>query len=108
MPMKSSLMTHELTAMPNFHAGTWYQHDLGAAGGDDALSGDARAKTVVVGAGLAGLSTALGLAERGEHDILVVDRGGPAEGASGRNGGFVFGGFSLDNLELARQRGKTK
>lgn len=101
-------MMHELTAMPNFHAGTWYQHDLGAAAAADTLSGNVRAETVVVGAGLAGLSTALGLVERGERDILVVDRGGPAEGASGRNGGFVFGGFSLDNLELVRQRGADK
>ena len=93
------------TALPRFHANTWYQHDLGEAAEVDGLSGSTRAGTVVVGAGLAGLSTALGLVERGEHDILVMDRGGPAEGASGRNGGFVFGGFSLDNLELARQRG---
>jgi len=93
------------TALPRFHANTWYQHDLGEAADVDGLSGSTRAGTVVVGAGLAGLSTALGLVERGEHDILVMDRGGPAEGASGRNGGFVFGGFSLDNLELARQRG---
>lgn len=101
-------MNDATTALPRFHAGTWYQHDLGEAASTDGLAGSARAGTVVVGAGLAGLSTALGLVERGEQDILVVDRGGPAEGASGRNGGFVFGGFSLDNLELARQLGPDK
>jgi len=101
-------MIDEMTALPRFHAGTWYQHDLGAATDAEGLLGNARAGTVVVGAGLAGLSTALGLVERGQQDILVLDRGGPAEGASGRNGGFVFGGFSLDNLELARQRGADK
>ena len=95
-------------AVPKFHAATWYQHDLGRARAAEGLSGAVRARTVVVGAGLAGLSTALGLVERGEEDILVLDRGGPAEGASGRNGGFVFGGFSLDNLELARQKGAEK
>ena len=101
-------MNDAVAALPKFHAGTWYQHDLGPAHAPDRLSDSVRAGTVVIGAGLAGLSTALGLVERGEKDVLVVDRGGPAEGASGRNGGFVFGGFSLDNLELARQRGTEK
>jgi len=106
--MKIPRMKNSTTALPRFHADTWYQHDLGAAVVADRISGNVRVGTVIVGAGLAGLSTALGLIERGEQDILVLDRGGPAEGASGRNGGFVFGGFSLDNLELARQRGAEK
>lgn len=101
-------MNDSAEALPKFHAGTWYQHDLGRAQAAPGLSGAVRARTVIVGAGLAGLSTALGLVERGEEDILVLDRGGPAEGASGRNGGFVFGGFSLDNLELARRQGAEK
>lgn len=101
-------MTDAITSLPRFHASTWYQHDLGAAAAADRISGNTRADTVVVGAGLAGLNAALGLVERGQQDVLVLDRGGPAEGASGRNGGFVFGGFSLDNLELARQRGAEK
>lgn len=98
-------MNHARAELPRFHADTWYRHDLGRPEPGDALTGRLRVATVVVGAGLAGLSTALGLAERGHGDVLVLERGEAAEGASGRNGGFVFAGFSLDNLELARQRG---
>jgi len=90
---------------PRFHAGTWYSQVLGEPGPFDSLAALERVDTVVVGAGLAGLSTALGLVERGHTDVAVLDRGAPGEGASGRNGGFVFGGFSLDNLALARQLG---
>jgi glycine/D-amino acid oxidase-like deaminating enzyme len=49
----------------------------------------ARERVVVVGAGLAGLGVARALRERGV-DALVVDREGPASGASGRNAGFVL------------------
>lgn len=101
-------MNKTVTKLPRFHAGTWYRHALGDPGPFDGLAAERRVGTVVVGAGLAGLSTALGLAERGDSDVLVLDRGEPGEGASGRNGGFVFGGFSLDNLELARQLGPAR
>ena len=94
-----------MTEFPRFHAKTWYRFALGRPGRFDSLNSTHCAGTVVIGAGMAGLSTALGLVERGARDVLVLDRGTPGEGASGRNGGFVFGGFSLDNLELARQLG---
>lgn len=101
-------MDKTATNFPRFHAEAWYQHVLGDPGPFDALDELQYAGTAVIGAGLAGLSTALGLVERGCEDVLVVDRGAPAEGASGRNGGFVFGGYSLDNLELARQLGRDR
>jgi glycine/D-amino acid oxidase-like deaminating enzyme len=47
------------------------------------------ADTVVVGGGIAGLTVARFLAERGER-VLVAERGGIGAGASGRNGGFLF------------------
>ncbi|KVD86500.1 FAD-dependent oxidoreductase [Burkholderia sp. ABCPW 14] len=59
----------------------------------------------IVGGGLAGLSTALGLVERGVRDIAVLDAQTVGFGASGRNGGFVFGGYSLDNADLLRMLG---
>jgi gamma-glutamylputrescine oxidase len=46
----------------------------------------------VVGAGVGGLATAWHLAERGVRDIVVLDRGVVAGGASGRNGGFFIAG----------------
>ncbi|MCS0467946.1 FAD-binding oxidoreductase, partial [Burkholderia mallei] len=59
----------------------------------------------IVGGGLAGLSTALGLVERGVRDIALLDAQTVGFGASGRNGGFVFGGYSLDNADLLRTLG---
>ncbi|QDQ96047.1 NAD(P)/FAD-dependent oxidoreductase [Tomitella fengzijianii] len=52
------------------------------------LTGDTEASVVIVGAGLAGSSTALHLAERG-IDVAVVEAAQPGDGASGRNAGHV-------------------
>src|SRR3546814_3166977 len=54
-----------------------------------ALSGRHETRVCVVGAGFAGLNTALGLTERGVRNVLVLDAHSPGFGASGRNGGFV-------------------
>jgi gamma-glutamylputrescine oxidase len=63
-------------------------------------SGRTDTRVCILGGGLAGLSTALGLAERGVTDAVVLESHGVGHGASGRNGGFVFGGYSLGNAEL--------
>ncbi|CAN7556122.1 FAD-binding oxidoreductase [Trinickia sp. LjRoot230] len=63
------------------------------------------AEVCIVGGGFAGLSTALGLVERSQRDVVVLEGERVGFGASGRNGGFVFGGFSLDNIELLRRVG---
>ena len=47
------------------------------------------AEFVIVGGGVVGLSIAYHLAKRGVDDVLVVERGYLAEGASGRNGGGI-------------------
>lgn len=59
----------------------------------------------VIGAGYAGLATAAGLAERGNTSVVVLEAEQVGFGASGRNGGFVFGGFSLSNEALVHQLG---
>lgn len=59
----------------------------------------------IVGAGFAGLGTALSLVERGHRNIAVLEAGQVGHGASGRNGGFVFGGFSLDEQALHADAG---
>ena len=71
------------------------------------LSGKRRCRLAVVGGGLTGIAVALGLIERGQNDVLVVDAAEPGAGASGRNGGFVFAGYSLDNDSLVDQLGST-
>jgi gamma-glutamylputrescine oxidase len=65
------------------------------------------ATVCIVGGGFAGLATALGLVERGMRDIVVLEAQRVGFGASGRNGGFVFGGYSLDCADLLRLLGPT-
>ena len=101
-------MNKTVTNWPRFHAKTWYQHVLEDPEPSESVAGTRHVGTAVIGAGLAGLSTALGLVERGYEDVLVLESGAPAEGASGRNGGFVFAGYSLDNFELVRQLGRDR
>ena len=64
--------------------------------------------TCIIGGGYAGLATALGLAERGVKNIVLIEKHRIAWGASGRNGGFVFGGYSLGAAKLASQIGVDK
>jgi gamma-glutamylputrescine oxidase len=72
------------------------------------LQGSAQARIVIVGGGYAGLNTALGLAERGVRDVVLLEREQVGFGASGRNGGFVFGGYSLGERPLLEQLGEQR
>lgn len=72
------------------------------------LQGATRAQVVVIGGGFAGLNTALGLAERGMQDVVLLEREQVGFGASGRNGGFVFAGYSLGEQSLLEQIGKVR
>ncbi len=72
------------------------------------LRGAVDAEVCVVGAGFAGLATALGLIERGVRRVIVLEAQHIGFGASGRNGGFVFGGYSLDNATLLAQLGPER
>ncbi|GAB2502856.1 NAD(P)/FAD-dependent oxidoreductase [Arenimonas alkanexedens] len=69
------------------------------------LSGTREAEVCIVGAGFAGLNTALGLAERGQRSVVLLEADTVAHGASGRNGGFVFGGFSRGEDALLAELG---
>ena len=70
------------------------------------LQGAAQAQVAIIGGGFAGLHTALGLAERGMRDVVLLEREQVGFGASGRNGGFVFAGYSLGEQSLLDQRGQ--
>jgi len=72
------------------------------------LQGRAHARVAVVGGGFAGLNTALGLAERGVRDVVLLEREQVGFGASGRNGGFVFAGYSLGEQSLLDQLGEAR
>ncbi len=73
-----------------------------------ALQGTVDARVAIVGGGYAGVCLALGLAERGMRDVVLLERDEIGHGASGRNGGFVFGGYSLGEAELLRQLGAQR
>src|SRR5215468_7075588 len=71
------------------------------------LESSARADVCVIGAGYAGLSTALVLAERGVQTIVLEARE-PGWGGSGRNGGQVIPGLKYDPDELEAMFGSER
>lgn len=73
---------------------SYYRRTLKAPDARPRLLEDVECDICVVGGGMAGLATALGLAERG-RDVVLLEANRVGWGASGRNGGFVSGGYSL-------------
>ncbi|MDY1550208.1 NAD(P)/FAD-dependent oxidoreductase [Luteibacter sahnii] len=71
-------------------------------------AGRREAAVVIVGGGFAGLNTALGLAARGQRDVVLLESRTIGFGASGRNGGFVFAGYSLGEKALLDKAGEAK
>jgi len=69
------------------------------------LLGEADCDVCVVGAGIAGCSAALHLAERGYRVILLEARR-VGWGASGRSGGQALPGFSVDQQKLTQLVGR--
>jgi len=83
---------------------TWYEATVDRGAPRPALAGRVEAEACVVGAGLAGLTTALELARRGKSVVLLEGRR-VAWGASGRNGGFVSNGFAEGMGNVAKRVG---
>jgi gamma-glutamylputrescine oxidase len=83
-----------VTPAPNYYRATSH------ADTHPALAGPLEGAVCIIGGGFAGLATALALAERGATDIIVLEAHAIGHGASGRNGGFVFGGFSLGERSI--------
>lgn len=81
------------------HVNSYYAATMAGPEPREPLRRQVRVDVCVVGAGFAGLSTALELARRG-RSVAVLEARRVAWGASGRNGGFVAAGFSqgLDSL----------
>jgi glycine/D-amino acid oxidase-like deaminating enzyme len=73
----------------------WYNDIGGLPQYRAALPGDLDVDVCIVGAGFTGLWTAYYLKElKPDLDIVIVDREFSGFGASGRNGGWLSGGFS--------------
>jgi sarcosine oxidase subunit beta len=64
----------------------------------------ARAELVIVGGGVIGLAIAYNLAKRGFSDVVILERGYLASGASGRNGGGIRQQWSTEvNIRLMQE-----
>src|SRR5262252_5493696 len=92
--MRRSLMAEPFPLAPSLWAAT-----APAAPATRPLEGRVTADVVVIGAGYAGLSTALHLAERGTR-VVVLEAREVGWGGSGRNGGQVIPGLKYDPDEL--------
>ena len=68
------------------------------------LQGDLACDVAIVGAGLAGLSAAIELAERG-YRVAVLEARQVGAGASGRNGGQAIAGLACDLSTIEAQLG---
>jgi gamma-glutamylputrescine oxidase len=86
------------------HIDSYYARTLAPGPDHPALAGRIETEICIVGGGLAGLSAALSLAERGRKVALLEARK-VGWGASGRNGGFVSPGFSVGAEGLVKAAG---
>ena len=84
---------------------TYYKRTMAEDRSRPALSGREDCDTVIIGGGLAGLTTALQLA-RGGQKVVLLEAEHVGFGASGRNGGFVSPGFATGSDDIARIAGK--
>jgi len=71
-----------------------------------ALRGNVDADVAVVGGGLAGLSAAIELADRG-FSVVLLEAHEVGWGASGRNGGQALAGLACDQDVIEAQLGRT-
>jgi len=86
---------------------SYYAATANASGPWPQLKGEKRADVCVIGAGFTGISAALHLSERG-YKVIVLEAQKIGWGASGRNGGQIYGSQRKDQEELEAKFGKEK
>ena len=84
---------------------SYYEASVTRAALQPSLNGEVKTDVVVVGAGFAGLSAAIELAQRG-FKVAVVEADRVCSGASGRNGGQVIVGFASGQQVFEQQLGR--
>lgn len=86
----------------------WFDDIGGLPDSRPSLDGDTAADIAIVGAGYTGLWTAWYLLKAAPHlSVIVVEREVAGFGASGRNGGWLTGGFAWDHARYAADRGEA-
>ncbi|MBI2380062.1 MAG: FAD-binding oxidoreductase [Gammaproteobacteria bacterium] len=81
------------------HIDSYYAATANAHPVHPCLEGEQCAEVAVIGGGLAGLSAALNLAERG-HSVILLEGARVGWGASGRSGGQILTGYACDMRKL--------
>ena len=84
---------------------SWYEASVKRPAPSPPLAGDMQADVCVVGAGIAGCSTALHLAERG-YKVALLEAEQAGFGASGRSGGQLIPGYASSQQKLIAQLGR--
>lgn len=85
---------------------TWYAETRTDRAERPALKGAHDTDTVIIGAGLAGLTTALELARAGVR-VTVIEAQSVGFGASGRNGGIVSASFACGAAGIRARAGEA-
>jgi glycine/D-amino acid oxidase-like deaminating enzyme len=83
---------------------TFYAANAGSIAARPLLTQDIEADVCVVGGGFAGLWTVRALALRGK-DVVLLEAGEIAGGASGQNGGFVSAGYAAHLSKIVSRVG---
>jgi len=83
---------------------TFYAANAGSIAARPPLTQDIEADVCLVGGGFAGLWTARALALRGK-DVVLLEAGEIAGGASGQNGGFVSAGYAAHLSKIVSRVG---
>lgn len=94
------MSANTLTPYPD----SYYSRSLAESRIRQAATGSIEVEYLIIGGGLAGLTTAFELAKAGKAPLLL-EAEAVAFGASGRNGGFVSPGFACGRNEIVRRIG---
>jgi gamma-glutamylputrescine oxidase len=86
---------------------SYYEASVDRTAARPGLVGDIRADVLVVGAGFAGLSAAIELAQKG-YSVALLEADRICSGASGRNGGQTIVGFASGQEPFEKQLGNEK